>query len=98
MLYLPNYNPMTFQSFDDKDSPQHLFYFLSQTGQLRGHVQTLTKIFVSILEESAFTWFMQLPSGAIKLWSEAKIFFCTKELMGRSKDLFDVKILLLKMG
>ena len=69
--YPPKFKAPILQAFDDKGSPnQHIYYFKSQTGNVVDNDVILARLFNGTLKGLAFEWFMKLPEGSIKNWSD----------------------------
>src|SRR3954469_23661054 len=74
MFKVPTLNP-----FDGKGSAQqHIYYFQSQTGSLKGNDPVRTRLFISTLKGVAFEWFLKLPKGSITCWDDLEAFFLSR--------------------
>jgi len=52
--------------FDGKGSPSYIFYFKSQTRNVRSNDAIMAHLFIGTLKRIAFEWFMKLSAGFIK--------------------------------
>ena len=79
--YPPKFKALTLQAFDSKGSPnQHIYYFMSQTGNVVDNDTILARLFIGTLKGLAFEWFMKLPEGSIKNWGDLEKLFLTRFL------------------
>jgi len=62
--------------YDGKSSPnQHIYYFRSQTGNMRDNDEVMAWLFIDTLKGVAFDWFRSLPKGFINSWVDLKTQF-----------------------
>ena len=76
--YPPKFKAPTLQALDGKGlSNQHIYYLKSQTGNVVDNDAILARLFIGTLKGLAFKWFMKLPEGSIKNWSDLEKLFLT---------------------
>jgi len=74
--YPSKFKAPTLQVFNGKGSPdQHIYYFKSQTENVGDNDAILVHLFIDTLKGLAFEWFMKLPEGSIKNWSDLEKLF-----------------------
>jgi len=57
---------------------QHIYYFKSQRGNVVSNDAILARLFIGTLKRIDFEWFMKLPEGSIKNWSDREKLLLTR--------------------
>jgi len=70
--YLPKFKAPTLHTFNSKGSPNHIYYFKSQTRKVVLNDAIMVRLFIGTLKGVAFEWFMKLPASSIKTWAASR--------------------------
>jgi len=77
--YPPKFKAPSLHTFDGTGSPnQHIYYFKSQTGNVVSNDAIMARLFIGTLKGVAFEWFMKLPAGSIKKWTDLEKLFLAR--------------------